>query len=569
MPDERALIVDLIIIIGAATGGGVVASVLRQPAVLGYVVAGFVVVNYVPGLEIDLVRVRDVAELGVALLLFSLGVQFSPAKLTDVRRVAVLGGALQIGLTIALGVAIARPLGLDVEAGVLLGAVMSLSSTMVVLKLLDARGELEALHGRVALGILLVQDLAVVPMVILIPAAAGEGGGALAGELALAAAKAAGLLAAAYVLGAFAVPWLLARVVRFGQRELFLLAVLSLAFGLAAGSYALGLSVAFGAFLAGLIVSESEFSFQTLADVLPIREVFATIFFVSMGALIEPEAVAEEPAMVAAITATVVVGKLVLVSTAVAWLGYPGRTALLTGLALAQAGEFSFVLAQVGLDEEIISAEVNSAILMSTLISILLTPLLLQAGPRIVALAAGAPLLRPFLVEAPVTALEGEEEVLRQHVVVCGFDEMGRELVREVRQRDFRCVVIDHNPYQIEQLARLGVPRVYGDAASPAVLAAARIQHARVLAVTVPDPAVAQLILEQCRRLNPRIHAIVRGRSQEDHDALLAAGAAEVIHPEFEAGLEFVRHTLYRFGVDRTQIQALLARRRRDLHAHD
>jgi CPA2 family monovalent cation:H+ antiporter-2 len=288
-----------------------------------------------------------------------------------------------------------------------------------------------------------------------------------------------------------------------------------------------------------------------------------------MGALIEPEAVAEEPAMVAAITATVVVGKLVLVSTAVAWLGYPGRTALLTGLALAQAGEFSFVLAQVGLDEEIISAEVNSAILMSTLISILLTPLLLQAGPRIVALAAGAPLLRPFLVEAPVTALEGEEEVLRQHVVVCGFDEMGRELVREVRQRDFRCVVIDHNPYQIEQLARLGVPRVYGDAASPAVLAAARIQHARVLAVTVPDPAVAQLILEQCRRLNPRIHAIVRGRSQEDHDALLAAGAAEVIHPEFEAGLEFVRHTLYRFGVDRTQIQALLARRRRDLHAHD
>jgi CPA2 family monovalent cation:H+ antiporter-2 len=443
---------------------------------------------------------------------------------------------------------------------------MALSSTMVALKLLDARGELDALHGRVALGFLLVQDLAVVPLVILIPATAGGVGASLAGELALAAGKALLLLGAAYLLATYIVPRLLFRIAGTGSRELFLLAVLSLALGLAAGSFLLGLSLAFGAFLAGLVVSESEFSYQTLAEVLPLREVFATIFFVAMGMLIEPAVLVDDPARVAAIVAALVVGKLLLTALPVAFLGYPARTAVLVGLALAQAGEFSFVLARVGVDEGIISDDLNSAILMAALVSIVLSPLLLQAGPRLLSWAAARSMLRRLLAEPMLVELGDDPAVLHQHVVVCGYGRVGRELVREVRRRTIRCVVIEENPYRVDQLRRLGIPRVYGDAANPAVLNACALEQARVLAVTVPDPAAAQLILSYAKRRNPRLDVVVRGRAQEDHEALLGSGAAEVVHPEFEAGLEFVRHTLHRYGIDRTQIQALLARRRRDFY---
>jgi CPA2 family monovalent cation:H+ antiporter-2 len=376
MGEERELVVDLVIIIVAAAGGGLTASALRLPTVLGYLVAGLVVSNYVPGLEIDVARLQDIAELGVALLLFALGVKFSVRKLADISRIAILGGGLQILLTIALGLLVGLALGLDVSASLVLGYAVALSSTMVVLKLLEDRGESDSVHGKVALGILLVQDLAVVLMVILIDSTAGESGLVLARDIGFAFGKAFLLLAGTYVLSTWVVPRFLVRVARTGSRELFLLAVLSIAFGLAGGSYALGLSIAFGAFLAGLAVSESDFSYQTLAEVVPLRDVFATIFFVAMGMLIEPNILTDEPTKVAAITATVVFGKLILVWIIVAALGYRSRTALFSALALAQMGEFSFVLSQTALEESVVTPELHSAILMSALISIVITPFL-------------------------------------------------------------------------------------------------------------------------------------------------------------------------------------------------
>jgi CPA2 family monovalent cation:H+ antiporter-2 len=566
VPEGREFIFDLIIIIAAAASGGVLASFLRLPVILGYLVAGVVVANYVPGAEIDVARVQDIAELGVALLLFTLGIQFSFAKLADVRRVAIVGGLIQILLTMGLGLAVAGVLQLDVQSGMLLGAAMALSSTMVALKLLDARGELDTLHSRVAVGVLLVQDLAVVPMVILIPAAAEGAGSALAGEMALAAGKALLLLGAAYLLGTRILPWLLFRVAATGSRELFLLTVLSLALGLSAGSFALGLSLAFGAFLAGLAVSESEFSYQTLADMLPLREVFATIFFVAMGMLIEPAVLIDNPERVAAIAVAIVVGRLILTALPVVLLGYPVRTAVLVGLALAQAGEFSFMLARVGVDEGVISDDLNSAILMAVLVSIVLSPLLVQAGPRLLSWAEARPRLGQLLSEPAVAELGSDPVMLRHHVVVCGYGSIGRVLVRAITQRDIRCVVIEHNPYLIDQLRQEGIPRVYGDAANPAVLNACALENARVLAVTVPDPAAVESIVAHAKHLNADLDITVRGRAQEDHDALLKAGAAEVVSPEFEAGLEFVRHTLHRYGVDRTQIQVMLTHRRREFY---
>ena len=566
MSGERELVVDLVIIILAATSGGVLASFLRLPAILGYLVAGLVVGNYLPGWDVDVEGVRVIAELGVALLLFTLGIQFSFKKLADVRRVAIIGASAQMVFTIGLGFVISIPLGLGTQEAFVLGAAMALSSTMVALKLLDSRGELDTLYARVALGFLLVQDLAVVLLVILIPAAGGETGISLLGELAIAAAKAVLLLGAAFLLGTRIVPWFLRRVSIFGSSELFLLAVLSLALSFSAGSFFLGLSLAFGAFLAGMVVSESEFGYQTLAEVLPLREVFATIFFVGMGMLIDPSIIVDEPAQVALIAAAIVLGKFVLTSVPILLLGYPARTAALVGLALAQAGEFSFVLARVAVDKEIISDELNAAILMAALVSMLISPLLLEAGPRVLSWLADRPALARFLAVPEVAALGDDPDVLRRHAVVCGYGRVGRELVQEIRRRDFRCVVVEQNPYLIEQLHRADIPHVYGDAANPAVLSVCGLDRARVLAIAIPDPAATQLILGHAKRLHPQLDVIVRGREQEDHDALLAAGAVEVVHPEFEAGLEFVRHTLHRFGVDRTQIQALLARRRRDLY---
>ncbi len=289
MGEERELVVDLVIIIMAAAGGGLAASALRLPTVLGYLVAGLIVGNYIPGLEIDVSRLQDIAELGVALLLFALGVKFSVRKLADISRIAVFGGGLQILMTIGLGLLVGLAFGLDVRASLVLGYAVALSSTMVVLKLLEDRGDMDAVHARVALGILLVQDLAVVVMVILIGATAGEAGLSLAREVGFAFGKALLLLAATYLLATWVVPWFLVRVARTGSRELFLLAVLSIALGLAGGSFALGLSIAFGAFLAGLAVSESDYSYQTLAEVMPLRDMFATVFFVAMGMLIDPE----------------------------------------------------------------------------------------------------------------------------------------------------------------------------------------------------------------------------------------------------------------------------------------
>jgi len=563
--DQGELFRGVFMLVGAAAVGGALAHYLRLPVIIGYLAAGVVIGPYAPGDFGDPDRLELIAEFGVAFLMFALGVQFSLRELAHVRGLAVAGGSAQILFTMALGLPVGHALGLDVGEAVYLGALMALSSTMVALKILESRGELETLHGRAAVGLLIVQDVAVVPLMILLPAATGaDDGGLLA--VAEAAGKAALLLVAAYLLGTRLVPWLLFKVAATNSRELFVLAIVALAVGFAVGSSFLGLSVAFGAFLAGLIVSESEFSYRTLAEVLPLRDVFATIFFVAMGMLIDPGFILDHADQVALIAAALLVAKLVIIIAVVEAAGLRGRTAVMTAGVLAQAGEFSFILARVGMDEGVIDASLNSAFLGAAMVSIILNPILLRLAPALLRALQMIPYSGPLFAE-PVHAYIGDDaEGLRRHVVICGHGDSGKELAEAVMRRGFRCLVVELNPYIISDLRRREVPCVYGDASQSEVLKQCHLDTAQVLAVTVPELVAAQLTVTNARAINPRLDIIARAGGPESHAALKRAGAAEVVHPEFEGGMEFVRHALRSYGVDGIQIASALARRRIDYY---
>jgi len=564
--EDLGLVGDLAVLLVAALVGGAVAHALRLPALLGYLAAGLIIGPHTPGFVSDVEQVQTLADLGVALLMFSLGVRFRFRELLAARNVALLGGGVQVCVMLGLGVLVGWGLGIDRDGSLLLGGAIALSSTMVALKLLEELGEVDTVHGRVVAGIALVQDLSLVPIIVVIPAIAG-GEGNLWQALGLAMGKAAGLLLAMYILGAQVVPRLLGRIAATRSRELFLLSIVALALGTAAVSSLAGLSLAFGAFLAGLLVSESEYSQQTLVEVLPLREIFAVVFFVSIGMLIDPHVFVDEPRTVLAIAAAGVFGKLLLVTGLALAFGYMGRTALAAGMALANMGEFSFVLATVGVDEGIFSQELNSALLAAVSLSIVAAPFLVRASPRLAAALASAPLVKGVFQDRGMPPSPEALEALVNHVVIVGYGESGRELARVLRQRGFKYLVVDQDPMTIRRLRRGGVPCIYGDASSPAVLEQTRLDRARVLAITTSDLAQAQAAVVSARQINPRLDVIVRGADVEGHFALREAGAAEVVHAEFEAGLEFVRHTLHRYGVSTPEIEALLSRRRRDYYA--
>jgi CPA2 family monovalent cation:H+ antiporter-2 len=557
---ETGLVGLLAVVLAAALAGGAVAHLLRLPPVLGYLLAGLLLGPHTPGPVTEVEPVQRLADIGVALLMFGLGLQLSLRGLAGVGAVAVGGGLAQVGAVIGLGVLLGRALGLALPGAIALGAAAAISSTTVALRLLEERGELELTHGRVAAGISLVQDLSLVPLLVVLPALDGDGT-ALGPSLGLTLAKGAGFLAATYLLATRVVPRALSLLAARRSREMFLLGTVALALGAAALSTLAGLSPAFGAFLAGLVVSESDYAQQSLAEVLPLRNVFAALFFVSMGMLMEPSAFAEAPLQVLAVAALGSLGKLALVAALALAFGYLPRSALLAGLALAQMGEFSFLVVSLASDQGLLGEETASALLGAVFLSLVLSPLLLRWGSGLAdALARGS---RPLAAALP------PGQGLVNHVVVCGLGEAGAELAMALRRRGFRCLVIEQDPGAVRWLRGQGIPFLHGEPTSPAVLEQARLPQARVLAVVQADPASAQAIVATARALAPTVDIIARGAGPESHRLLQQAGANEVVHPGFEAGLEFVRHTLHRLGVSSAEVQAYLQRRRRDYYAPD
>jgi len=564
--ESTRVFIEFLMVLGLALVCGAMAQRLRQPVVLGYLAAGLLLGRANPFVSIGGEAIQSFADLGVTFLMFSLGVQFSFRELLELRRIALWGGGGQILITAVLAGTLFIALGFDFGQAVLLAEVVAISSSIVALTLMQMRGALDQPYARLIVGIALTQDLLVIPFLAIIPALTGESAEEIGVELLRSLLLAGTVLIALTLLGTRIVPWVLYQVARLGSRELFLLSIIAIAFGVALAGQAAGLSFALGAFLAGVVVSESEFAHQVLGEIIPLRDVFSVMFFAGLGLLLDPGVIARDWPVVIAILLTVVVIKGLTTALVLTRLGYPPEAGVQAGLYLCQIGELSFVLALQGLAFAVIDADLYNAIIATAVISIVVNSGLVGLANRLSpvlalplrAIAASEPELMPD----PAS----DSSPLRGHVVVAGYGRTGRELVRALERRRFRYVVIDRDPDTIRLLRRRGIPAIYGDVANEQVLQAAGIQQARVFAIAVPDPLATEAAVRIARRLNPVLDIIARADRRVHVQRLAEAGATEVVHPSFEAGLEMVRHTLHRYGVGIQEIQALISARRLDYY---
>jgi CPA2 family monovalent cation:H+ antiporter-2 len=531
--------------------------------VLGYLAAGVVIGPNTPGPSADVESVQTVANLGVALLMFTLGVRFSLRGLVESRGIAFFGGVVGTLVILVVGILAALALGLSTSEAIIAGMIVSISSTMVAFRLLEDRGLISGPAGRIAIAVALVQDLIVVAYIVAVPMVGGDGEN-LAEEIIVAALTVTAVLGGVWIVGTFAVPRVLSRVARSRSRELFLLSVIALALGTATLSFEAGLSLAFGAFLAGLVVSESDYAHRTIAEVFPLREVFAVVFFVSIGMLVDPSTLVDNPEIVLGIAAVAVLGKIVTVSAASALLGFPPRAIVAASLALANMGEFSFVLLTEAVREDVIGPGLNEALLTSVLISIAVSPLLFAAQDNIFGAMQRLPMLRRMTARRMEIHVP-EDLRLANHAVIVGYKEAGQEVAHMLRARNFRYIVIDEDPGALRALAEQDVPYIVGNAALPLVLEQAALERARVLVVTTGDPSMVEGIVITSRELNPRIDIVAHGAFEEGRHRLRELGVSQIVHAEFELGIQFVRHTLHRFGLSNAEIQAIVSRRRRDV----
>jgi CPA2 family monovalent cation:H+ antiporter-2 len=543
--EELRFFVDLGLLLLAALVGGLLAHQLRQPLIVGYLVGGVLIGPFTPGPRISDPEVfRAFAEIGVVLLMFAIGVEFSPRNLLRAGRAAAYGAPLGILLITLLTVPFGLALGWPIGQGMLVGAIISVASTMVLFKFLLERGELHSTHGRVVVGITLAEDLAVVALTILIPALSQ---GEAADRLLILGRS---LLLAAAILGPLlwlsrrVVPALLERVARQRDMELFLLVAMAIAVGTAALTARLGLSLALGAFLGGLVLSESEFAHETLARVVPIRDIFVAMFFVSIGTLIRPSSLVSEWPAVLTLILLVVLGKFVVWAGVVRLLRYPWPAAIMAGLGLTQIGEFSYVLAGVGMETHLLSASLYDAILATSAVTIVLNALFFRRTPQWIQTA---------LKKAAEPAPAMEAEPVEGHVLLCGFGRVGRAVTDALERFGLPYTVVDIDPRAVREARARTARAVFGDASNELILRHAGAEGARLAVVAIPAADAAYRCLVTLRRLRPDLPILVRAHALQDRERLLEAGATEVIQPETEAGLTMIRHSLDHLDVDHAE----------------
>jgi CPA2 family monovalent cation:H+ antiporter-2 len=550
---------NLLIVLATAIVGGMLARLLRLPVILGYLAGGVAVGPFGLGLVHETESINSLANIGVVLLLFAIGLEFSLKELAKLGKVSVLGGIAQILLTAAAGYGMGRAMGLASMGAIVFGLLIALSSTMVVLKLLMDRGELDTIHGRVMLGILLVQDLSVVPIMVIMPSLGGQTE-SLWLSLGIALAKALGFIVLMLALGIWAMPWFMKKVAGQRSRELFLLTIIVVCLAAAFGTYYFGLSAAFGAFAAGLLVSQSGFARQAFADILPLRDTFAALFFVSLGMLADLHFIAGNAGKVALVVLLVIAVKFVVGSFVTRLFGYSHKTTLMVGTGLIQIGEFSFVIAvfAVTMQPPLFSGEIFNLIIASAIITMLLTPFAMSLNSFLYRWLSQERWFARWLVGGKQDSWDSAIPELKHHAVICGYGAVGSRVAAVLEKQKFSYLVIELDPGLIAQLQARGIPHIYGDASSPEILAHAGLDKARILVCTIPDYVATELTARNARRINPKLDIVARVHRDADVELLKDIGVTELVLPFFEGSLEMIRHTLHRFGMSSTEIQYIL-----------
>ena len=557
MEHNISLITTIAAGFGLALVLGVIASRLKLPALVGYLLAGVVLGPFTPGFVADAGLAAQLAEIGVMLLMFGVGLHFSLDDLLAVRKIAVPGAVVQMLVATLMGMGLATWWGWGIGQALVFGIALSVASTVVLLRALESLGLLDSHTGRIAVGWLVVEDLAMVLVLVLLPPLAGYLGGTqpaadgvpvwqTVGRTLL---QVAAFVVLMLVVGRRVFPWLLWQVARTGSRELFTLCVVAAAVGIAFGSAALfGVSFALGAFFAGMVLRESEFSHRAAEESLPLRDAFAVLFFVSVGMLFNPAVLVEQPLRVLGVVLIILLGKSLAAALLVLAMRYPLNTALTVSASLAQIGEFSFILVGLGASLGLMDPAGQSLVLAGALISIALNPLLFRAiAPLQAFLREKSAYVRRLearddpLAELPMST---EQRFLAQQVVLVGYGRVGRRIADALRAAGQPFVVAEQNRELVERLRTQGMAAVAGDAAEPAVLIQAHIAHARMLVVATPDALAAQAMIDTARTLNPGIEVVVRSHNEEEAAQLRAAGAGTVFLGEAELAGAMTRHVL-------------------------
>lgn len=554
MHHDLALLTNITVAILTAFAGGYIARKIGLPSIVGYLLAGLAIGPFTPGFIGDVDNISQLAEMGVIFMMFGVGLHFSLKDLWRVRRIAIPGAVGQMVIATALGWGLTQLWGWTTGAGLVLGMAISIASTVVLLRGLADNGLLNTAHGQVAVGWLVLEDLATIAILVLLPALLGSEGNAWS-SIGLAILKTGVFVGLMLVVGTKFMPWLLTRIAHTRSRELFILAVVALALGTALGAANLfGVSLALGAFLAGVVIGESDVSHQVGAEVLPFRDIFAVLFFVSVGMLVNPGTLIANAGAVLALTALIVVGKAVVTLLLGFVLPASGRTVLVVAAGLSQIGEFSFIVGQAGLSLGVLTQEQYGLILASALIAIVVNPLLFRAIPVTERLLQRVPALWRLIDHGGPTP-EVQDHDLEGHVVVVGYGRVGEHTVKVLERLEVPHLVIEQDAARAAEFQQQGITTMFGDAANSEILTHAGLDKARALVVTIPDEAAAELVVTAARDLAPNLPIVARAATQGGVQRLAHHGAQEVIHPELEGGLEVVRHTLLAIGYPLLQVQ--------------
>ena len=552
---EADLLTNLVLALSVAAIGGLVSTALKQSPIIGYLLAGIIIGPFTPGPVSNVEIISQLANIGVIFLMFAVGVQISIKEILSYGKLVLIGAPLQVLAVILIAMGIGRLIRMDTGTSLVLGFVVAISSSVVISKVLEDSGEGSADHGGIALAWSTIQDILSIIMVAVMPLFSSVGTDN--NSVLLSMVKTFGFLVIAFGGGFFVLPWFMNRLALLRNREVLLLATAAVALIAAVGASMFGLSVALGAFVAGLIVSESEISHQILGDIVPIRDVFSALFFVSIGMLLDPRMIISDWHLVVLGLVLILIVKSLISTGIMLAMGYAIKTSVLVGLLLAQCAEFSFLLASIGRDLELLSEDSFSLMLSTTTISVIINPFIYRLRTPIVSfvnnLISANNIPQPTQYATPDIDLPD-----RRHAVLCGYGRVGAVVGAALRRRGFPFVVIEEDPRIIKELRRRGIPAIIGNAANMSVLSAANVESARILIIAISDAVATRIAVENAKALNPNIDIVARAQSAKERDYLRHRRVSHVVLGEMELALEITRFTLHRFGVSGGEVQAIL-----------